>query len=273
VVAGGYFQAMRIPLLAGRLFSDRDAAGAPAVIVVNQPFVQRYFPHQDPIGRRLVVWEGSDRVREIVGIVGGVRDASLQDQPPPAMYVPYDQSPGREMRLTVRAIVAPSGIARPIRAAVTALDPAQAVAAVRTMDDLVSTALAPSRFSSLLVTLFGLAALLLAAVGLYGVISYAVGQRRQELGIRAALGARPADIVLLVVAQGVTSALLGLALGGIVSPLLTRLLRDLLFGLGPYDPTTFAAAAGVILLVALLACLVPARRAAGLDPAVALRHP
>jgi predicted permease len=273
VVAGAYFQALGIPLLAGRRFGDGDDARAAGAVIVNEPFRERYFPGKSPLGRHLIVWEGSDRLREIVGVVGGVRDSSLQSPPQPEIYVPYAQQPGRlTMSLTVRATLPTRQLAGPVAAAVRALDPGQAVAEVRAMDDLVSGAAAGPRFAGLLVGCFGLAALLLTAVGLYGVISHAAGQRRQELGIRAALGARRRDLVLLVAAQGAGAAFLGLALGGAASPALTRLLRGLLFGVGPYDPEAFAAAAVIILAVAMLACLAPAWRAARLDPLAALRY-
>jgi putative ABC transport system permease protein len=268
-VSGDYFRAMGIPLRQGRWLGAQDTAGSAAVVVVNEPFVRRYFRGENPIGKHITI----DKSRkEIVGVVGGVRHYSLQNSPRPEMYVPFAQSPAVWIEVVVRSAGAPTQLANGLRAAVAAIDPDETISTVHSMDELVSTSLAQPRFSSLLLTLFAGIALMLAAVGLYGVISYAVSQRTREIGIRMALGARPADILRLMGTEGLRMTALGLTLGIGGAFLATRWLSALLFEVTPHDAASFLALPMALGMVAAVACWIPARRAARVDPLVCLRE-
>jgi putative ABC transport system permease protein len=265
-IAGDYFRAMGIPLLRGRRFGTQDSSH---VVVVNEPFVRKFFPQGDPLGQYLIIH--NEPVLEIVGVVGGVRHYSLQNPPLPEMYVPYSHDPGSSMNLAVRATVDPAHLASALRSAVAAVDANEPISAVRTMDELISMSLAQPLFSTLLLGLFAVIAMVLAAVGLYGVISYAVSQRTREIGIRMALGAEPRSVLRLVMGQGFRMTALGLAIGLAGAFMLTRLLASLLFEVTPYDAASFAGVSLLLAAVALLACWIPARRAARVDPLVSLR--
>ena len=271
-VAGGYFRAMSIPLMRGRAFSTQDTANARHVVVVNEPFVRHYFPQGDPLGQRLVIGDGADaEVLEVVGVVGGVRHDSLQSPPRPEMYVPFSQDPSSSMNIVVRTAGDPAYLASALRGVVTALDADEATSAIRAMDDLIATSLAQPRFSALLLGLFAMIALLLAAVGLYGVISYAASQRTREIGVRMALGAEPRDILRLVVGQGLRMTALGLAIGLAGAFAVTRFLSGLLFDVTPLDAASFAGLPLLLAAIAMAACWIPARRAARVDPLISLR--
>jgi len=266
-----YFSALGIPLVKGRVFSDRDGPEAPFVFVINEAMARRFFPNEDPLGKRMKVGF-SDLTGEIVGIVGDVKHASLDAEVKQEIYTSYDQTPFRpNMTLVTRARGDVMSIASAAQNEVRAVDKDQPVTRVRTMEAVVAGSVAQPRFRTLLLGLFGMMALLLAAVGIYGVISYAVTQRTQEIGIRIALGAQPRDVLRLVVRQGMAPALVGLGLGLIGALALTQLMKDLLFSVRPTDPATFALVALLLATVALLACYLPARRATKVDPIVALR--
>jgi len=272
VAGSDYFRTMNIAVVRGRVFTDQDTANLPQVMVVSNAFVKRYFPDEEPIGRR-IVFDGNDKTaREIVGVVADVRRNGLDLDPQPEMYVSHLQRPERRMNVVIRTEVQDaSQLAQAARAEVKAFDPNQIIWRTQTLEQLLSTSVAPRRFNMLLLGIFAGVALVLAAVGLYGVMSYSVSWRTREIGIRMALGAKRADVLRLVVRQGMTMTLIGLALGLVGAFSISRVLRGLLHGVSPTDPLTFVAVSIVLLAVALLACLVPARRATRVDPIIALR--
>jgi putative ABC transport system permease protein len=272
VASSDYFRAMNIPLQRGRVLSENDTKGMPEVLVVTDGFVKRFFPGEDPIGRRLV-FDGPDKTpREIVGVVGDVKRKGLDADVQPEVYVSYLQRPDRRLNVLLKTDLRDAGqLIQPARAAVKAFDPDQIIWRTHTLDQLLSTSVAPRRFNMFLLGIFAAVALVLAAVGLYGVMSYSVSWRTHEIGIRMALGAKRANVLRLVVRQGMTMALIGLAIGLVGAFSLSRVLKSLLYGVSSTDPLTFAIVSVVLLAVALLACLLPARRATRVDPLVALR--
>ena len=278
-ITGDYFRALEIPLLSGRLFEPRDDADAPKVVIINETAAKRVFGSPTAaIGKRLSVWaafRGQRReeqfMREIVGVVGDTKTGSLTEDGDMQIYVPHAQDPQWNfMGLVIRTASDPAAFARTLRREVQALDKDQPIYNVRTYDDVVMNSLGTRRVSMQLFTVFGCAALLLAAVGIYGVMAYSVTQRTQEIGIRMALGAQKSDILRLLVRQGVTLSLIGIVAGLAGAFALTRLIANLLFGVGASDPVTFIAIALLLIFVSLLACYLPARRAARLNPVVAL---
>jgi putative ABC transport system permease protein len=272
-VAGSeYFRTMNIAVMRGRVFTDQDTMNVPQVMVVSNAFVKRYFPDEDPVGKR-IVFDGNDKTaREIVGVVGDVRRDGLDADVQPEMYVSQLQRPERRMNLVIRAETRDASLlTQAVRAEVKAFDPNQIIWRTETVEQLLSTSVAPRRFNMLLLGIFAGVALVLAAVGLYGVMSYSVSWRTREIGIRMALGAKRADVLRLVVRQGMTMTFIGLAIGLVGAFSISRVLRGLLHGVSPTDPLTFIAVSIVLLGVALLACLVPARRATRVDPIIALR--
>jgi putative ABC transport system permease protein len=279
VVSPGLFGAMGIPLLRGRTFTDADDVRTPLVAIIGDTMARQVFPGQDPVGRRILFGVGPQgpdaQWVTIVGVAGDVRQFDLDSDPRPAVYVPYAQETlfwFAPRDLVVRAAgTEPLALAAAVRATIRSVDPNQPISSVRTMDDVVSEASARRRFSALLLGVFAAAALILAAVGVYGVVACSVEQRTREIGIRMALGARRRQVFGLVVGQAARLALLGVALGLAGSLALTRLLGSLLFGVTPTDPLTFVLTALVLPTCAVVACLVPARRATRLDPMVALR--
>jgi putative ABC transport system permease protein len=272
VAGGDYFRTMNIPVMRGRVFTDHDTATAPKVLVITNAFVKRYFPNEDPIGHR-IVFDGDDKTaREIVGVVGDVRRKGLDRDAEPEMYVSFVQSPERRLNLIMRTDARDASELTPAaRAQVKTFDPNQIIWRAQTLEELLGNSVAPRRFNMMLLAIFAVVALILAAVGLYGVMSYSVSWRIHEIGIRMALGANRANVLRLVVRQGMTLTIIGLALGLAGAFALSRVLRSLLYGVTPTDPLTFAGVSAVLLIVALLACLIPARRATRVDPIVALR--
>jgi putative ABC transport system permease protein len=273
-VSPDYFQTMMIPLRKGRSFSDRDVRGTQNVAVVNETLARRYFGDEDAIGKRITL---EDNPKEedwitVVGVVGDTKPRELQKEAVAELYMPYDQQPEPGMALMIRTSSADAGVATAVRSEVLALDKNQPVYSIRKLESVLSESVATPRFRTLLLAVFAGLALILAAVGIYGVISYAVSQRTQEIGIRMALGAQAADVLKLVVKGGMTLALIGVALGLAGSFALTRLMTTLLFGVKPTDATTFAIVSVGLIVVALFACFVPARRATKVDPLVALRY-
>jgi predicted permease len=277
-VTPGYLSAMGIPLLRGRGFEARDRAGAPPVAIINQTIARRYFPDEDPIGQR--IGRPGSPVGEwgqIVGVVGDVKDGVVApldgDGGVPQIYVPFAQNPYDALTFVVRGAGSVSQLAASVRAALHEVDPEQPMATVRPLVELVGESIARQRFAMLLLSIFSSAALLLAAVGIYGVTAYAVAQRTAEIGIRMALGARRAQVLDLVLRQGMVLATIGIGLGLVGAAAATRFLQGMLFGITPLDPTTFGATAALFGLVAAVATYVPARRATRVDPIVALRVP
>ncbi|MGE0453429.1 MAG: ABC transporter permease [Vicinamibacteria bacterium] len=271
-VSPGYFEALGIPLLRGRGFDERDVAGAPMVAVVDQAFADRHFPNQDPIGLGLDIGNGTEGFYAIVGVVANVRHDGLDADPAPTMYVPFQQDVFSSMWMVVRTDGEPTQLAGAARLAVREIDGGLPASRMGPLADAVSDSVAPRRFSMLLLGLFALIALFLAAVGLYGVVAYAVSQRTREIGVRMAIGAQAGDVRRLILGGGMRLALLGVALGTAAALALARLLASLLYEVTPFDPASYAATALVLLAVAALACSLPARRAMRLDPLAALRE-
>jgi len=273
-VSADYFKAMGIPLRRGRLLTERDVGNSPHVAVINETMARRMFPNEDPIGKRLTFDTGENNPDwfEIVGIVGDVKQYGLDQVTTMQTYEPYTQQPQSSMRLVVRTAGDPTEQSAAIRNAVLELDKEQPISNIRTLADYLSTSLAQQQFSMILLAVFAAVALLLAAVGIYGVLSYAVTQRTHEIGIRMALGAGRGAVLRLVIGHGVLLTLLGVAIGLAGAFALTRLMTILLYGVTPTDPLTFSLIALLLLVVALLACWIPARRATQVDPLIALRY-
>ncbi len=277
-VTPGFFETMGMHLVRGRDFSMRESPATPPVAIVNQTLVNRYFPGQDPIGKRLeVAFRNPPEWREIIGVVADVRTQGLDQDTPVQVYVDYLQIPALlsiftpPVAVLARTRQDPAAVAAGMKAAILNVDRGQPVYAIQPMTDVVSQSIAQRRVSLVLLGFFALSALFLASLGLYGVISYSVAQRTREVGIRMALGARPGNVLLLIERQGMSLVLIGLAVGLAVAFLLTRLMSSLLFQVSAADPVTFAAVPLVLAGVAFVACYLPARRAAKVDPMVALR--
>jgi putative ABC transport system permease protein len=272
VISPGYFRAMGIPLHKGHDFTEKENQYAPGAAIINEAMARRFWPNEDVIGKRFTI-SGSDGELpcEIIGLVGNVRHFGLDIEVAPEMYVSYLQSPWPSMTIVVRSSADTGSVISAVREAIWAEDKNQPISNVTTMEQRISASTAARRFGMLLLALFAAVALVLAAVGIYGVMSYAVAQRTHEIGVRVALGAQRRDVLRLVVGQGLKLVLLGLGLGLAGALALTRFLKTLLFGVSATDPLTFVGIAVLLALVALLACYIPARRATKVDPLIALR--
>jgi putative ABC transport system permease protein len=275
-----FFSAMRISLRKGRVFTPDDREGAPEVAVVNEAFARRVFPGEDPLGRRIGLQLGQLRpgeaasapqLRQIVGVVGDVRHFGLAQDAEPEVYLPYRQDPAPLVSLMVRT--APGlQVGAALKSAVWSIDPDQPVLAVLPLEQLAAESVTLRRVSAILLGALSAVALFLAALGIYGVMAHSVAQRTHEIGVRMAVGARARDVVGLVLREGGRMAALGGALGLLAALALTRLLESLLFGVSPTDPASFAAVIAFLFACALLGCWLPARRAARVDPVIALRY-
>ncbi|MFN2452747.1 MAG: ABC transporter permease [Pyrinomonadaceae bacterium] len=272
VVSTDYFRAIGIPLIKGRTFTNRDTLDAPNTILVSESFARRYLPNEDPIGKRLTIDFGQPWTGEIAGVVGNIRHSSLAQETGGEMYVSGAQTPPFSTNLVVRTPVDPSKMTAAIRNEVQALDKDLPLYNIKTMERRISESAAQPRFRTLLVGLFACLALVLASVGIYGVISYSVTQRTHEIGLRMALGAQGRDVFKLVIKQGMQLALAGVGLGLIGAFIVTRVMSSLLYGVSATDPVTFAGITLLLTFVALFACYIPARRATKVDPMVALRY-
>jgi putative ABC transport system permease protein len=274
-VAPNYFDAMRIPIIEGRALDQRDGNGGALTVIVNQTMARAFFGNQSPIGRRIGANNKGENWRTIVGVAADVKNAGIDKPTGTEIYLPYEQTDGglRGMFLKVKTASGSPGALMPaIRREIQALDPNLPIAQVREMDEVIAAATTRPRFLTVLLTLFSVIALGLAAVGIYGVMAYTVAQRTQEFGIRLAIGATPANVLRLVMGQGLTLGLVGVAAGAIGAVTLTSFLKQLLFGVEAFDPITFATTALLLTLVILAACYLPARRATRVDPMVALRY-
>jgi putative ABC transport system permease protein len=272
IVSPGYFETMGIPMIKGRDFEERDNFTAPPVAIVNHAFVEHYFPGQDVLGKQLQVCWSFDQPVEIVGVVADARQGELQRAPRATIFLANSQAPMYFASVVVRANGDPRQIARGAEDAVHRVDPEQAVSDVRTMESVFSDSVSSPRFQAVLLLVFAGLAVALAVIGVYGVVSYTVSERTNEIGIRMAMGARERDIARLVLHEAMTLAILALAIGLGASLGLSRVLRTLLFEVTPTDPVTFGLVCGVILAVSALAAVLPARRATRVDPMIALRY-
>ncbi|HEX7294720.1 MAG TPA: FtsX-like permease family protein, partial [Pyrinomonadaceae bacterium] len=267
-----YFETMQIPIKAGRGFTDRDTNDAPKVMIVNETMARKLWPGESPVGRKIWVWYDEKFQREIVGVVGDTR-LSLDSEAESQMYVPLAQDPGwGTLSFAIRTNGEPTDLAGIVRNEIRSVDKAVLIYNVKTLGDVVTVAAAPRRTPMLLLSSFAGVAMLLAMLGIYGVTAYYVTQRTHEIGVRIALGAQMSDVLKLVLTRGVIFALIGIAIGVAGAFGLTRYLTTLLYGVRPIDLMTFLVVAAILMVVALLACVIPARRAAKVDPLVALRY-
>jgi putative ABC transport system permease protein len=275
-VTPDYFRTMKIALLKGRDFTPQDGPGTSPVVIVNESLARQFFPGENPIGKRIrpgiSVDEKPSRMREIVGVVADVKIKNLTSEWTPTYYVPQAQIPIGRLTVVIRSAGNPDALARPLAETVHSIDPDLPTYNVKTVEEYLDGTVAIPRFNTLLLGIFAGLALVLTAIGLFGVISYSVAQRTHEIGIRMALGAQPGEMMRLVVGQGVRLALFGVGLGLIAAFAFTRFLSSLLFGVTATDPLSFAIVVVTLLAVVLLACYVPARRAMSVDPMVALRY-
>jgi predicted permease len=275
VVGGDYFEAMQIPLVAGRRFDEYDSRDKPRVIMVDRSLAEQLWPGQEPLGKR-VRSGGFDANATtpwltVVGVVGDIKQDRLDGESRIALYHPHTQYPARAMNVTLRVPKGAPSLAPAVRDALRGLDPDLPVYGLRSMVERVDASLARRRFSMLLLGLFAVLALVLGTIGTYGVMAYQVGQSTRELGIRLALGATPGRLLAFVLREGMALALLGVAAGLAAALVLTRAMHSLLFEVGAADPLTFSSVPALLLLAALAACYLPARRAAAVDPVTSLR--
>ncbi|MEN3329441.1 MAG: hypothetical protein V7638_4248 [Acidobacteriota bacterium] len=278
-VSSDYFRTVGMTIISGRPFTQQDDQDHPGVAIVNEAFARQYLPQGKELGQRIQpvqpapIWNNEQLTSfEVVGVVRNVKSAGWNAESEPTYYLPATQAPFQAMTILVRTRNDPATLVSALRNAVQTIDPTQPVTNIRTLDQIISDSVAQSRLNMLLMGLFGGLALILAAVGIYGLLSYAVTERTREIGTRMALGAQVPDVLKLVLKQGMTLALIGEVIGLVGAFALTRVIRGLLFGVAPTDAMTFIAVAAVLTGVALLACYFPARRAAKVDPLVALRH-
>jgi putative ABC transport system permease protein len=274
IVGPDYFRAIGTPLVRGRDFTPQDSANAPAVAIINETMARRFWPNEDPIGKRLRIGnpEFNPQPREIIGVVKDTVIRSIGEEPKPVTYRPLAQQYSQWLTLVVHTAGNPKALLPAVRREVQALDENLPAQEIKTLDEIVAFSFWPMRTSAGLVGTFGLLGLLLASVGLYGVMSYAVAARTREIGVRMALGAERGDVLRLIVGQGLALALVGAGAGLLLAYAVTRVLQQFLFSIGATDPLTFTGVALLLTMVALLACWIPARRATKVDPLTALRH-
>jgi putative ABC transport system permease protein len=271
-VTPDYLHLLGIPLLRGRLFNDSDSDKAPRVAVVNEAFARTYWPNQNPLGKRFKRNRAESPWITVVGVIANARTESLAQASVPKIYLDLYQTGGKRLAIFLRGHLDTAAIPAKVREQVQSVDPTLPVSGGQTLIETVSASLAERRFSMEIVALFALTALFLAALGIYGVISYMVSERTHEIGIRLALGAQRRNILQIVVRQGLRLAIAGAAVGLLGALIVSRLMAGLLYGVKPTDPLTFAGIAVLLVVVALFACYIPARRAMRVDPMVALRH-
>ena len=274
-ITPGYFRVLQTPLIRGRFFNDGDTAAAPEVAIVNDALARKYWPNEDPVGKRITFSnprKPNVKWITVVGVVGSVRHKGLEFDPEPEYYLPHPQEPSRDMLIAVRSTQDPASLASAVRREIQALDPELPIANVRTFETVVAESIAPRRLSVLLLGVFAGIALVLAAVGTYGVISYLVAQRTHEIGVRMALGAQRQDVLKLVVGHALKLVGIGIAIGLVLAFFSSRTLAALLYNVGAFDLATFSIITGLLALTALLASYIPALRATRADPMIALSH-
>ena len=272
VVSPQYFETLSIPLVQGRMFTERDTAAGPRVMLINENLARRFFPNQNPIGKKITYT--TDRLQcEVVGVIRNTKTSIAEAQAPEELYVPYTQRNAPNMTLVVRGNSAdPFSLSPEVRRQVQAVDKEQPVAKIRTMDQVIAGTLSQPRFTAMLLLIFAAVALVLASIGIYGVISYSVTERTKEFGIRIAVGARQRDVLKMVLGQGLVLAVIGVAVGLLAIIPLRRVLLSQVFGISATDPLTLVIVSLLLMIVALLACYIPARRATRVDPLDALRY-
>jgi putative ABC transport system permease protein len=270
-VAPNFFETLRIPLIAGRVFTDSDHQNTTLAAIANQAMAKQFWPNQDPIGKRFHFF-GDPVLREVVGVVGNTVVNQIGEEPQPVAYLPLTQDYSPAVTLQVRTARTPQAVIGTVRRQIQSLDTNLALTNVQTIEEVIGQGLWAPRMGAGLLTLFGGLALILAAVGVYGVLSYSVNQQTREIGIRVALGSKSGEVLRLVVGQGLRLAGIGLALGFAAAVVLTRTISSLLFGISAHDPLTFGVVSLVLALSAIFACYIPARRATKVDPIVALRY-
>ena len=276
VATPGYFSALGIPLKRGRGFTEDDELGTPPVLLLTESAAKQFFPNEGPLGKTLKIGWGRGPGKpkaggEIVGIIGDVKDAGLNEPTPPQAFMPYRQWPVDSMTIVMKTTTPPESLAAAVRQEVRAIDPNLPVSSIASLESVVAESISQPRFYMLLLAVFATVALVLAAIGIFGVLSYAVSQRTREIGIRMALGAPGRSVVHLIVRQAMVLVLCGVAAGTIAALFASRTMARMLFGVTPTDPVTFSAVAAVLVTVALFASYLPARRATRVDPIVALR--
>ena len=272
VASPDYFSTMGIPLKKGRAFTDRDDASAPLVAIINETMVQRFFPNEDPIGKRLILKRANPVVApEIIGVVGDVKGQGLDAEPKPGMFVPQAQAPLPSMSLVIRSDTNPLGLATAARRALSSVDKDQPIENIATMDQVVAKSTSPQRLNTVLLSIFAAIALVLAAVGIYSIMAQSVRQRQHEIGIRVSLGARPSQILKMVIGQGMLLTLIGVGIGLVGVFFLARILISLLYQVSTLDPLIYAGTALLLSAVAFIASYIPARRAMKVDPVRTLR--
>jgi putative ABC transport system permease protein len=273
VTDANFFKVMQIPLKRGRLFTEQETTDVRHVVVINEALAQKYFPNEDPLGKRIKIYmKGENVPTEIIGIVADSKHKALDGEVEPMSYWPHPELAYPFMTLVIRSSANAAQLSSGAREVIRTLDKDQPVSDVRTMDSLLAKSIARSSFIALLLTIFAGVALVLSAIGIYGVISYGVSQRGHEIGVRMALGAQTADVVKLILRNGMLLVVIGLAIGLLGAFAITRIMSTLLFGVTPTDMLTFASVSGLLLAVAMLACYIPARRATKIDPLKSLRY-
>ena len=279
VVSPGHLETLGIPLVAGRNFDEFDRGDAPIRILINQSMAESWFPNEDPIGKRLIMARGNPdpQPMEIIGVIGDVKNEGIKEDVRSTFLLPlanpsFASGWRRHMTLYVRTNADPAAMIPTVREAVAEVDPALPVTKIKTLDTVVSATVAGPRFVTILLGLFAGLALLLAAIGIYGVVAYSVSQRTHEIGVRMTLGANRTDILRMVISKGMALTGLGIVLGWGIAFVLTRLIAGALVGVNSTDPVTFGGVALLLAAIALAACAVPARRASRVDPMVALRY-
>jgi putative ABC transport system permease protein len=279
VVSPAYFRALQLPLRSGRVFAESDTATSAGVVVIDETMARKYFPQENAVGKRMRLGDEGNPWLEIIGVVADSKSNGLEAASYPGIYIPYQQRQatlvenlvGRRMTLLIRTAAEPSQSVAALRRALREIEPNQAVTDIQPLAKVLAESVAPHRFRTALLSLFALVAMLLAGLGIYGVMSYSVAQRTREIGIRVTLGAETRDVLRLVLRQGLTLTFTGVTIGVAAAFALTRLMKALLFGVSATDPLTFGVIVVLLTGVALLACFIPARRATKVDPLVALR--